>query len=71
MPARRRLNRIAGHVLAPRAVRVAERESVAPRPSRKYEHGEPMDEQGFVHVPQRPGLGMNINWDYIEKNKIE
>ena len=36
-----------------------------------HEHGEPMDEQGFVHVPQRPGLGMNINWDYIEKNTIK
>ncbi|MDE2810034.1 MAG: enolase, partial [Gemmatimonadota bacterium] len=35
-----------------------------------HEHGELMDDQGFVHVPQRPGLGMNINWDYIEKNKI-
>ena len=30
-----------------------------------------MDDQGFVHVPQTPGLGMNINWDYIEKNKID
>ena len=35
-----------------------------------HEHGEPMDAEGFVHVPQLPGLGMNINWDYIEKNKI-
>ena len=35
-----------------------------------HEHGELMDSQGFVHLPQRPGLGMNINWDYIEKNKI-
>ena len=51
MPARRRLNRVAGHVLAPRAVRVAERESVAPRPSRKYEHGEPMDEPMAMPLP--------------------
>lgn len=35
------------------------------------EHGEPMDDKGFVHVPQRPGLGMNIDWDYIEKRKID
>jgi L-alanine-DL-glutamate epimerase-like enolase superfamily enzyme len=35
-----------------------------------HEHGELMDDQGFVHLPQRPGLGMNINWEYIEKNKI-
>ena len=35
-----------------------------------HEHGEPMDDQGFVHVPQHPGLGMNINWDYIDKNRI-
>ena len=34
------------------------------------EHGEPMDDKGFVRVPQRPGLGMNINWAYIEKNKV-
>lgn len=32
---------------------------------------DPMDDQGYVHVPQVPGLGMNINWDYIEKNKVE
>ena len=36
-----------------------------------HEHGEAMDGEGFVHLPQGSGLGMNINWDYIEKNKME
>ena len=36
-----------------------------------HEHGEAMDDQGFVLLPQGPGLGMNINWDYIERNTIE
>ncbi|MCA1644116.1 MAG: enolase [Chloroflexi bacterium] len=32
---------------------------------------DPMDGQGFVHVSERPGLGMNINFDYIRDNQIE
>ncbi len=35
------------------------------------EHGEPMDEDGFVHVPNRPGLGMNVDWDYLHEHRIE
>lgn len=35
-----------------------------------HEIADPMDEQGFVHISQLPGLGMNINFDYIEMNKI-
>ncbi|MCZ6633513.1 MAG: enolase [bacterium] len=31
---------------------------------------DPMDENGYVHVPQEPGMGYKINWDYIEENKI-
>jgi L-alanine-DL-glutamate epimerase-like enolase superfamily enzyme len=27
-----------------------------------------MDEEGYVHLPQRPGLGYDINFDYIEAN---
>lgn len=34
-----------------------------------HEIDDPMDNQGFVHVSQRPGLGQNINWDYINKNR--
>jgi len=30
---------------------------------------DPMDEQGTVHVSHKPGLGMDINWDYIRANK--
>lgn len=26
---------------------------------------DPMDDEGFVHLPQGPGLGEDINWDYI------
>lgn len=27
---------------------------------------DPMDEQGYVHVSQKPGLGTDINFDYIQ-----
>ena len=30
-----------------------------------------MGDRGYVHVPDRPGLGMNINWDYIERNRMD
>jgi L-alanine-DL-glutamate epimerase-like enolase superfamily enzyme len=33
--------------------------------------GDPMDAQGFVHLPQAPGMGYEINWDYIEENRIQ
>ena len=32
---------------------------------------DPMDDEGNVYVSQLPGLGWNINWDYIEKNKVD
>ena len=32
---------------------------------------DPMDEEGNVIVPQEPGLGMEINWDYINDNLVE
>lgn len=32
---------------------------------------DPMDNEGFVHVSQEPGLGQDINWDYIRENTIE
>ena len=32
---------------------------------------DPMDGDGFVHVSQEPGLGMSIDFDYIEANTIE
>lgn len=31
---------------------------------------DPMDDEGFVHVSDRPGLGMDINFDYIRANLI-
>ena len=30
---------------------------------------DPMDAQGLVHVSQEPGLGMNINFDYIKEHR--
>jgi L-alanine-DL-glutamate epimerase-like enolase superfamily enzyme len=33
--------------------------------------GDPMDEQGFVHLPQEPGMGYQIKWDYIEEHRIQ
>ena len=31
---------------------------------------DPMDNEGFVHVSQEPGLGWDINFDYIRKNIV-
>ena len=29
-----------------------------------------MDDEGFVHVSNRPGLGRDINWDYVRENTL-
>ena len=29
-----------------------------------------MDDEGFVHISQLPGLGQDINWEYIEDNLV-
>jgi len=31
---------------------------------------DPMDSEGYVHVPSAPGLGYKIKWDYIQENRI-
>lgn len=31
---------------------------------------DPMDDEGFVHVSQEPGLGEDINFDYIQDNIV-
>ena len=32
---------------------------------------DPMDEEGCVHIPQGPGLGIELNWDYINNTRLE
>lgn len=32
---------------------------------------DPVDDQGYVTVPQGPGLGMELNWDYINAHRVE
>jgi L-alanine-DL-glutamate epimerase-like enolase superfamily enzyme len=32
---------------------------------------DPMDAEGYVHVSQQPGLGMDINFAYIQDNLIK
>jgi len=32
---------------------------------------DPMDAQGYVHVSNKPGLGQDINWDYIHANRCD
>lgn len=32
--------------------------------------GDAMDEQGFVHLPQQPGIGYQIIWEYIEEHRV-
>jgi len=27
-----------------------------------------LDSEGYVRVPQEPGMGYKIDWDYIEEN---
>jgi L-alanine-DL-glutamate epimerase-like enolase superfamily enzyme len=29
-----------------------------------------MDDEGYVHISQKPGLGADINFDYINANLI-
>lgn len=49
------------------------------RPGREYDASpphleqiaDPMDDEGFVHVSQEPGLGMAYNWDYINANRMD
>ena len=31
---------------------------------------DPMDDEGYVHVSQEPGLGQQINFDYIDRNLV-
>lgn len=31
---------------------------------------DPMDDEGYVHMPTRPGIGMDINFDYIRGNLV-
>ena len=32
--------------------------------------GDSLDPDGYVKLPEYPGMGYDINWDYIESNKI-
>jgi L-alanine-DL-glutamate epimerase-like enolase superfamily enzyme len=32
---------------------------------------DPMDDQGYVHVSLDPGLGMDINHEYIDTHSLE
>ena len=32
---------------------------------------DPLDDDGYVRVPQEPGMGYKINWDYIDDHRIE
>jgi L-alanine-DL-glutamate epimerase-like enolase superfamily enzyme len=32
---------------------------------------DPMDDEGYVHVSQRPGLGLDIAWDYIREHAVQ
>jgi len=31
---------------------------------------DPMDKEGFVHVPKGPGMGWDIDWDFIAGNEV-
>ena len=31
---------------------------------------DPMDDEGYVHVSQEPGLGQQIDFDYIDRNLV-
>jgi L-alanine-DL-glutamate epimerase-like enolase superfamily enzyme len=31
---------------------------------------DPMDTNGLVTIPSQPGLGWDLNWDYIKNNFV-
>jgi L-alanine-DL-glutamate epimerase-like enolase superfamily enzyme len=31
---------------------------------------DPMDNEGYVHIPQKPGIGLDIDWNFIEENRV-
>jgi L-alanine-DL-glutamate epimerase-like enolase superfamily enzyme len=35
------------------------------------ELADPLDDEGYVHVSQKPGLGLDINFDYIREHAVE
>ena len=35
-----------------------------------HESLDPMDEEGYVHLPSKPGLGYDFKWDYIRENTL-
>jgi L-alanine-DL-glutamate epimerase-like enolase superfamily enzyme len=45
-------------------------EVLVPETSYRYglKHYADIDPQGYVHAPSGPGLGVDIDWDYIENN---
>jgi L-alanine-DL-glutamate epimerase-like enolase superfamily enzyme len=32
---------------------------------------DPMDDEGNVHISPEPGLGYDINWEYINSHLVE
>jgi L-alanine-DL-glutamate epimerase-like enolase superfamily enzyme len=32
---------------------------------------DPMDDTGYVHLPQEPGMGYRICWDYIDEHRLK
>ena len=32
---------------------------------------DPMDEQGYVSLPDGPGLGVELDWDYISNHSVD
>ena len=32
--------------------------------------GDPLNADGYVHLSQEPGMGYQINWDYIEEHRV-
>lgn len=34
-------------------------------------HIAPMDDEGYVHISQKPGIGWDFNWDYIKEHRVD
>ena len=30
-----------------------------------------VDDQGFVYAPEKPGLGYDIDWELVEREKVK
>ena len=45
--------------------------AVPDRPNFGVKEGIKLDNEGYVHVPKGPGLGLEIDWEYINSHTVQ